>query len=84
MSLPTIETSPFVFEGPAPPDDVVGREAELAALADRAMHGRFVLLYGPRRYGKTSLIHRIRRDATRSGDLSVVLIDLMGVQTPAT
>ncbi len=76
-----IETSPFVFDGPAPPDDVVGREVEIAALTDRAMHGRFVLLYAPRRYGKTSLIHRIRRDAHLSNDLAVILVDFLGVQT---
>ena len=49
-----IETSPFVFDGPAPPGDVVGRAVEVAALTDRAMNGRFVLLYAPRRYGKTA------------------------------
>lgn len=76
-----VETSPFVFDGPAPPDDVVGREVEIAALTDRAMHGRFVLLYAPRRYGKTSLIHRIRRDAHASKELSVILVDFLGVQT---
>ena len=76
-----IETSPFVFDGPAPPDDVVGRDVEIAALTDRAMHGRFVLLFGPRRYGKTSLIHRIRSDAVQTNDLTVVLVDFLGVQT---
>lgn len=76
-----IETSPFVFDGPAPPDDVVGRSVEIAALTDRAMHGRFVLLYAPRRYGKTSLIHRIRRDASTTKELAVLLVDLLGVQT---
>ncbi len=76
-----IETSPFVFDGPAPPSDVVGRSIEIAALTDRAMHGRFVLLYAPRRYGKTSLIHRIRRDALDANELAVVLVDFLGVQT---
>ena len=56
-------------------------DIEIAALTDRAMHGRFVLLYAPRRYGKTSLIHRIRRDAHDSNDLAVVLVDFLGVQT---
>ncbi len=76
-----METSPFVFDGPAPPEDVIGRDPELAALMDRAMHGRFVLLFAPRRYGKTSLIHRLRHDASGTGDLVVVLVDLLGVQT---
>lgn len=81
MSVFHVETSPFVFDGPAPPEDVVGRDVEIAALTDRAMHGRFVLLYAPRRYGKTSLIHRIRSDAAESKELVVVLVDLLGVQT---
>ena len=42
---------------------------EIAAWTDRAMHGRFVLLYAPRRYGRISLIHRIRRDAHDSNHL---------------
>ena len=76
-----IETSPFVFDGPAPPGDVVGRDVEVAALTDRAMNGRFVLLYAPRRYGKTSLIHKVAHDAAATGDLMVILIDYLGVQT---
>ena len=76
-----IETSPFVFDGPAPPGDVVGREVEVAALMDRAMNGRFVLLYAPRRYGKTSLIHKVADEASSTQDLMVILVDFLGVQT---
>ena len=76
-----IETSPFVFEGPVPPEQLAGRERELAALRDRAMHGRFVLLYGPRRFGKTSIIHRLRSDAELDRDLVVLVVDLQGVLT---
>ena len=74
-------TSPFVFDGPLPPGDVVGRDEELATLRDRAAHGRFVLLHAPRRYGKTSLIHRLADDAARDRDLAVVTVDLEGVLT---
>lgn len=77
----TVETSPFVFEGPVPPDQLAGREKELAALRDRATHGRFCLLYAPRRYGKTSLIGRLAADAARDRDLVVVPVDLQGVLT---
>lgn len=76
-----IETSPFVFEGPVPPEQLAGRERELAALRDRATHGRFVLLYGPRRFGKTSIIHRLRSDAELDRDLVVLVVDLQGVLT---
>lgn len=74
-----IETSPFIFDGPVPPGDLVGREAELAALRDRAMHGRFVLLHAPRRYGKTSLVNRLAADAARDRSFAVVVVDLDGV-----
>lgn len=76
-----LETSPFVFDGPVSAEDVIGRDAELAALRDRAMHGRFVLLYGPRRFGKTSLIHRLAAEADFDRDLAVVIADLLGVLT---
>ncbi len=74
-------TSPFIFDGPLPPEAVVGREDELATLRDRAAHGRFVLLHAPRRYGKTSLVHRLAHDAHRDQDLAVVIVDLEGVLT---
>lgn len=76
-----VESSPFVVAGVVDPDDVIGRHETLAALRDRAAKGRFVLLVAPRRYGKTSLVHRLRRDAERTKDLSVVIVDLLGVQT---
>lgn len=76
-------TSPFVFDKPVPPEDLVGRDVELATLADRAAHGRFLLLAAPRRYGKTSLVHRLAADGAASGDLHVVHVDLLGVQQVA-
>lgn len=71
--------SPFLFDGPLPPPEVEGRDAELAALADRAAHGRFVLLHSPRRYGKTSLIGRLAADLEATRQLAVVRVDLEGV-----
>ncbi len=75
------EPSPFIFDGPVPPEEVLGRDSELQALRRRAEIGRFTLLYAPRRFGKTSLIGRLRADAERSGALAVVLADLEGCQT---
>lgn len=77
------EASPFVFDGPVPPEDLVGRDGELAAVWDRAVKGRFVLLYAPRRFGKTSLIRRLEHDAMASKDFAVIVVDLLGVQTLA-
>lgn len=74
-------TSPFIFDGPLPPEDVIGREDELATIRDRAAHGRFVLLHAPRRYGKTSLVNLLAHRARADRDLSVVTVDLEGVLT---
>jgi uncharacterized protein len=73
-------TSPFVFDKPVPPGDLVGRDGTLAMLRDRSVHGRFMLLAAPRRYGKTSLVHRLAADGAATGDLHVVHVDLLGVQ----
>lgn len=43
--------------------------------------GRFVALYAPRRYGKTSLIGKLQADAARDRDMAVVVVDLEGCQT---
>ncbi len=76
-----VRSSPFTLSGPARPRDLVGRHDVLASLRDRAAHGSFVVLTAPRRFGKTTLVHRLRADAEETGDLVVVLVDLMGVQT---
>ena len=76
-----VESSPFIIAGPAPAAEVVGRHEVLAAIADRAARGRFVLLTAPRRYGKTTLVRRLAHDATKRRDMAVVIVDLLGVQT---
>ncbi|CAN5775042.1 ATP-binding protein [soil metagenome] len=76
-----VQGSPFRLSGPARPEDLIGRHDLLAMLRDRAAIGSFVVLTAPRRFGKTTLVHRLRADAAETGDLIVVLVDLMGVQT---
>jgi hypothetical protein len=75
------QASPFIVTGPAPAQEVVGRHDVLAALADWAARGRFVLLTAPRRYGKTTLVRRLAADTEGSRELAVVIVDLLGVQT---
>jgi hypothetical protein len=76
-----IEGSPFVVAGPAPADDVIGRHDVLAAITDRAVKGRFVLLTAPRRFGKTTLVRRLQHDSEHTKDFAVVIVDLLGVHT---
>jgi uncharacterized protein len=74
--------SPFRYEEPLPPDDLIDRERELATLLDRAAAGRNTRLTAPRRYGKTSLLRRALRDAERQG-LIPIYVDFYGVLTVA-
>jgi hypothetical protein len=75
--VPPTTSSPFRFAELAP-DDPIGRDDVVAALLDRARAGRFVLLTAPRRFGKTTLVHRLRRVA--EGDPLVVIADLQGIR----
>src|SRR3954469_3931516 len=50
--------NPFVYGEIVPPAAFVGREAELSRLTADLADGQKVFLISPRRYGKSSLIHR--------------------------
>lgn len=75
--------SPFIYDGPIPPEKVIGREHEAATLRQWAAAGRFVTLTAPRRYGKTSLIGRVARDAEAEDRIAVVVADLFDVASLA-
>lgn len=77
--MASVETSPFVFDAPVGPADLIGRDHELAVLRNRAAFGRFVLLTAPRRFGKTSLLRSLA--AGPDADLAVVIVDLFAVLT---
>ena len=68
--------SPFIFDGPVPPNLLIGRDTETEILRSWARAGRSVLLVGPRRFGKTSLLRRVRADAETYDRMPVVIVDL--------
>lgn len=72
--------SPFIYEEPIDPGDLVGREAERTTLLERALDSRNSRLEGPRRYGKTSLLRAV---LAKSGDegLVPVSVNFLGVLT---
>jgi hypothetical protein len=72
--------NPFVYEQPMAPEDLVDRESEADTLRRRAWEGRNSRLEAPRRYGKTSLLRRLLRDADNDG-LVGVYVDFFGVLT---
>ncbi len=70
--------NPFVFTRPVEPEDLIDRDAEYGRLLDLAEGGHAVRLSAPRRYGKTSLLRRIGRDAEKIG-INYVEVDFYGV-----
>jgi uncharacterized protein len=73
------DVNPFVYSRPVAPDDVVDRDDETRELLAAAAGGHYVRLYAPRKYGKTSLLRRVLRDAERQEGMVPVLVDLYGV-----
>src|SRR5215470_4358284 len=73
------DVNPFVYSRPVPPEDVLDRDAEAAELLEKAVGGHYVRLYAPRKYGKTSLLNRVLRDAERDEGLIPVSVDLYRV-----
>jgi hypothetical protein len=73
-------TNPFVFGGIALDASFTDREAEVAELAADMRNGQDVVVYAPRRYGKSSLVLRAAQDAVAGGAL-VGYCDLMRTPT---
>src|SRR4051812_25505337 len=73
------DTNPFVYSHPVAPDDLIDRDDETHRLLTAAVGGHFVRLYAPRKYGKTSLLRRVLRDAEQREGMVPILVDLYGV-----
>jgi len=74
--------NPFRYSEPVPPEELLDRDAEAAELLERAEDGNNSRLVAPRRYGKTSLLRRLIRDARAVG-WNAVYVDFFGVLTAA-
>ena len=73
------DVNPFVYSRPLAPDDIIDRDEETQQLLKNAVGGHYVRLYAPRKYGKTSLLRRVLRDAERQEGMIPILVDLYGV-----
>ncbi len=73
------DLNPFVYSHPVAPEDVLDRDEETTKLLAFAAGGHFVRLYAPRKFGKTSLLRRVLRDAEREEGMVPILVDLYGV-----
>lgn len=74
-------SSPFRFEGPVEPADLVGRQADVDALVRNARAGRAMSIAAPRRYGKTSLLRAVAAERASEGCV-VATVDLLGLEGP--
>lgn len=77
------DVNPFIYSHPIAPDDIIDRDEETTRLLTAAVGGHYVRLYAPRKYGKTSLLRRVLRDAEREEGMIPVLVDLYGVLSVA-
>jgi hypothetical protein len=77
------DINPFVYSRPVSPGDVIDRDGETHELLAAAVGGHYVRLYGPRKYGKTSLLRRVLLEGEREEGLVPVLVDLYGVLSVA-
>ncbi len=68
--------NPFDHQNPSSPQDFLDRDAERTELKTWLASGRNVLVFGPRRRGKTSLLSRVLSDL--DPDQVGVLVDVYG------
>jgi uncharacterized protein len=74
------ELNPFIYDRPVAPEELIDRDDETRKLLELAEGGHNSRLQGPRRYGKTSLLKRLLRDAEVAG-YRTVYIDFLAVTT---
>ena len=77
-----LRTNPFRYGALALDEAFTDREAELAELKTDVLNGQDVVVFAPRRYGKTSLIWRAAQELVAE-DVLIAQLDLMTVTTPA-
>src|SRR6266581_1526569 len=67
----------FPLGGPVPSGDLVGREGYIRRATTRLADGNHILIAGPRRIGKTSVMLEMLRRLRRKG-LHTAYVDCMG------
>lgn len=70
--------NPFFFRELSPTDPFCDREKELKELTSYARGNANVVIFSPRRYGKTSLVRRVQKNLSDKGAITI-FADLFGV-----
>lgn len=74
--------NPFPVNAYRSPDLFCDREAETATMTSALRNGRHVMLYSPRRYGKTGLIHHTFNKLARVRGARTVFADVYAARDP--
>ncbi len=74
--------NPFIYDDPVPPAELVGREEELRRLLGLAEGAHNTRLQAPRRYGKTSLLMKLRQEAELAGFRTIYVDFLLSTTAP--
>jgi hypothetical protein len=72
--------NPFRYTSPVPSADLIDRDHETETLVNRAVDGHNSRLVAPRRYGKTSVLNRVRDELDKEG-FACVYVNFFGVLT---
>lgn len=72
------QLNPFNFSRPAPASELINREEELTSLIRLAEGTSNSRLTAPRRYGKTTLLKRVREEAEQIG-MNTVYVNFYGL-----
>jgi hypothetical protein len=75
-----VTTNPFRYGALALDEAFTDREAEVAELVSDVLNGQDVVVFAPRRYGKSSLVWRVSQEAIARGVL-VAHVNLMTAPT---
>jgi len=75
------KANPFRYGALALDDSFTNRENELSELTADVTNGQDVVIFAPRRYGKSSLVWRASQELVRGHDVLVAQVDLMTTPT---
>jgi uncharacterized protein len=80
MRTRSADTNPFTYGALALDEAFTNRTAEVAELSADARNGQDVVIFAPRRYGKSSLVWRVQQELVADGVL-VAHVNLMTTPT---
>lgn len=73
--------NPFYFGNEVHDDGFCNRVSELANLKNDVKNGLNILLYAPRRFGKTSLLKKLQEELKGDTDTKVIFFDWMSISS---